>query len=65
MSKRMSLNLMQDADLALSALIKEHESWAYRVNTIVQASIVAFSEMPKEQQIDYLKRVHRKDGRYC
>lgn len=64
MSKRMSLNLMQDAEQALYSLVNDHENWAYRTNTIIQAAIVAFSEMPNEQQDDYLKRVHRNDGRY-
>lgn len=64
MSKRMSLNLMSDAEKALSALVNEHKCWAYRANTIVQAAIVAFSELTKEQQITYLKQVHSKDSRY-
>lgn len=60
----MSLNLMPEAEEALSTLVKEHDSWAYRTNTIVQAAIVAFSEMPKEQIKEYLSRVRRYDGRF-
>lgn len=60
----MSLNLMKDAENSLSSLIGKHKSWAYRSNTIVQAAIIAFDEMPDEMQIDYLKRIHGKDSRY-
>lgn len=65
MSKRMSLNLMPDAEKSLSALVDKHKNWAYRSNTIVQAAIVAFGEMSEDRQIDYLRRIHKKDGRYC
>ena len=61
----MSLNLMPDAEKALSALVDKHESWAYRSNTIVQAAIVAFNEMAADRQKEYLQRIHRKDKRFC
>lgn len=64
MSKRMSINLAPMAEKALASTLLIHESWAYRSNTIIQAAIVAFSEMGKEKQIDYLRKVRRKDGRF-
>lgn len=64
MAKRISVNLMQDAEKSLSALVEKHECWLYRNNTIVQAAIVAFSEMSHERQIDYLRRIRKKDRRF-
>lgn len=64
MSKRMPIYLAPLAEKALSSTMLKHESWAYRPNTIIQAAIVAFSEMTEEQQTDYLRKVHRQDGRF-
>lgn len=63
MSKRISINLAPLAEEALSRTLTIHECWAFRSNTIIQAAIVAFSEMTNEQQIDYLRKVRKKDGR--
>lgn len=64
MSKRISVNLAPMAEQALSSTLLIHRNWAYRKNTIIQAAIVAFSEITKEQQADYLRKVHRQDGRF-
>lgn len=56
---------MSEAQISLSRLIEKYKSWIYRSNTIVQAAILAFSEMSEERQKDYLLRIHRKDKRFA
>lgn len=63
-SERKSLRLSPKVAKTLAQLVIVHESWAYRTNTIIQAAIVAFSEMSKEDQITYLRKVHQQDGRF-
>lgn len=60
---RKSLRLSPSVAKTLAQLVDIHENWSYRTNTIIQAAIVAFSEMSKEDQITYLKKVHQQDGR--
>lgn len=64
MAKRISINLAEMAESSLQKLELKHNSWIYRCNTIIQAAIIAFSEMSEQQQTDYLEKVHQKDMRY-
>lgn len=48
----------------LEKLVKEHESWIYRRNTIVQAAIIAFLDLAPDTRDYYLKEIHKRDGRW-
>ena len=63
MSKRITINMIPTAEETLSSLMNENGSWYYRRNTIINAAIVAFKELSKEKQIDYLRQVRSQDGR--
>lgn len=65
MGNRKSLNLGGLASKALAKLKTNHECWAYRENTIIQAAILMFSDASKEDIESYLKKIHCNDGRYA
>ena len=64
-SIRKSILLNDLSQKSLKSLVDTHKSHSIRTNTIIQAAIVAFSRLEKETQINVLKEVHYKDGRYA
>lgn len=59
------MNLGALASNALEKLKRNHESWEYRENTIIQAAILMFSDARKEDIQYYLRKIHYNDGRYA
>lgn len=63
-SIRKTVMLNADVQDRLEQIIHNNKSWGIRTNTIIQAAIYAFADLPETKQKEYCKNIHYKDGRF-